>query len=232
MVYAPADIILNKLTFTVPCIQSGQYFLQQYLPVQQHISLKGRYAYEHHVVLSDNDGYVLGEACWGGNGGDFHIRLNEDGCEYLQQNITLPKLHAVLLRLSVIRLNRIELYVNDFIGAFSCQHAVAASYDDAFYRGMGPKLRAQYCCIEDMHCRVQEEFVTVGSTQSFISWRISNEAIYHQIPVLWNRSMAIINDIDIGMLLNIAGSFAGICRYASSMLDVQPDNTYLKHKTY
>lgn len=228
MICQSARVVLNKLVFSIPSISSGHYFLNQYFPVQHRHSLKGRYAYKHHKALYDKATNILGEVCWGGNGGAMHIRLNEDGCEYLQKRLTLPELYPVLLRLSVSRLNRIELYVDDFISAFTCQHAIAAAYDDAFYRGMGPKCAPNYYCVKDTNDHIRVEYVTVGSVQSFISWRISNEARYYRIPILWDRSMAIINNVDMGILLNIEGSFSGICRYAASMISAVPDDQYLR----
>lgn len=227
MINQNTSVILNKLAFSFPSITVGYDFLKQYLPVQYHQSLKGRYAYKHHAVLHDNASIVLGEFCWGGNGGTMHIRLNEDGCENLLTKLTLPELYRVLLSASVSRLNNVELYVDDFIGDFTCQHAVVAAYDDAFYRGMGPKCSPHYYCIKDANGAIRKEYVTVGSTQSFISWRISNKAKSYQIPILWNRSLAIINDVSIGILLNIEGSFAGICRYSASMINAFPDKQYL-----
>ncbi len=227
MVSQNNPVMLNKLAFSFPSVTVGYDFLKQYLPVQYHQSLKGRYAYKHHSVLYDSESIMLGEFCWGGNGGSMHIRLNEDGCENLLAKVSLPELYPMLLSASISRLNNIELYVDDFIGAFTCQHAVAAAYDDAFYREMGPKSTPHYYCIKDINDVVRKEYVTVGSTQSFISWRISNKAIAYQIPILWNRSLAILNDVSIGILLNIEGSFAGICRYSASMINAVPDKQYL-----
>lgn len=228
MICQNALVVLNKLAFSIPSISSGYYFLKKYLPVQHSESLKGRYAYKHHTALYDKAANILGEFCWGGNGGAMHIRLNEDGCEYLQKRLTLPELYPVLLKLSVSLLNRIELYVDDFIGGFTCQHAIAAAYDDAFYRGMGPKCAPNYYCVKDTNDNIRVEYVTVGSVQSFISWRISNEATHYQIPISWSRSMAIINDVDMGILLNIDGSFAGICHYSASMVNAAPERQYLR----
>ncbi|EPL6456950.1 replication initiation factor domain-containing protein [Providencia rettgeri] len=185
---------------------------------------KGGYAYQDSAVLYSDEGgsSQLGLLYWGGNKDTFYIQISGAGCAHVFSGTTHEKIHKWLVHLDILRLKRLDLATDDYDGIFTCQAALNAYKDDAFYGGKGPKPKLETAqAIDSFGCSTKE-IVNVGSRQSRVYWRIYNKALEQKVSGIWYRSEVELKEISIDVLLNIAGVYTGLCAYAAQINPCKP----------
>lgn len=185
---------------------------------------KGGFAYQDSAVLYSDEGgsSQLGLLYWGGNKDTFYIQISGTGCAHVFSGTTPEKIHKWLVHLDIFRLKRLDLATDDYDGIFTCQSALTAYKDDAFYGGKGPKPKLETSQAIDSFGCPTKEIVNVGSRQSRVYWRIYNKALEQKVSGTWYRSEVELKEISIDVLLNIAGIYTGLCAYAAQISPSKP----------
>ncbi|ENR5393952.1 replication initiation factor domain-containing protein [Providencia hangzhouensis] len=185
---------------------------------------KGGYAYQDSAVLYSDEGgnSQLGLLYWGGNKDTFYIQISGAGCAHVFSGTTPEKIHKWLVHLDILRLKRLDLATDDYDGIFTCQAALNAYKDDAFYGGKGPKPKLETAQAIDSFGCLTKEIVNVGSRQSRVYWRIYNKALEQKVSGIWYRSEVELKEISIDVLLNITGIYTGLCAYAAQINPCKP----------
>lgn len=183
------------------------------------IADKGFNGYKNSRKIYDSTGRIhCGFFGFEGNQDTVYFQISGCGCKFLFDKISPPSLHFWLYKvLSVRRLTRIDLAVDDMTGNFDCDYAKNAYFDDAFRvgkRGMMPEMSPQ------PHYRGHElisETIYVGSRQSTFFWRIYDKAAEQSLAkTIWYRSECECKRVDIKVLLNIAAAWNGFNAFSAS----------------
>lgn len=184
----------------------------------------GGFAYKDSAVLYSNEGgnENFGMLYWGGNHGTFYVQIGGKGCTEVFSGTTPEKIHRWLTHLGITTLKRLDLAVDDYDDIFTCQDALRAYNDEAFYGGHGPKPSLGLASECDASGALTKEIVTVGSRQSRVYWRVYNKALEQQVSGTWYRSEAELKGVSVDVLLDIAGTFTGLCAYAQSVNPAKP----------
>lgn len=180
---------------------------------------KGGFAYDDSAVLYSDEGGSdhMGMLYWGGNKDTFYVQISGMGCTHVFSGTTPHKIHKWFKHLDITRLKRLDLATDDYDGIFTCNAALSAYRDDAFYGGKGPKPKLEIAQAIDSDGCQTKELVSVGSRQSRVYWRIYNKALEQKISGVWYRSEVELKEISSDVLLNTASIYTGICDYAAQI---------------
>lgn len=186
----------------------------------------GGFAYEDSAVLYSDDGgnEHYGMLYWGGNNGTFYIQISGKGCAHVFSGTTPENIYKWLKHLDITSIKRIDLATDDYDGIFTCNHALEAYKDDAFYNGAGPKPKIGYSNEIDSDGCFTKEIVNVGSRQSRIYWRVYNKALEQKVTGTWYRSEAELKGVPCEVLLNIEGTYTSLCPFAASINPTKPES--------
>lgn len=162
----------------------------------------------------------LGFVALGGNNGTCYIQIEGSGCKHLFSHTDAFRLHWWLTQiLSVTRLSRIDLAVDDFHDLFNRQYAKKAFKDDAFRTSVfGRAPNGGERLITEPNGKVVNESFEVGSRISTVYWRIYNKAAQQGLDIDWFRSEVELKKVSVDVLKNITGYFAGLCAYSASIV--------------
>lgn len=187
---------------------------------------KGGFAYQDSAVLFSDEGGSdhCGVIYWGGNNGTFYVQISGKGCAHVFSGTTPQKIHKWLTFLDIYTLKRLDLATDDYDGIYTCNAALDAYRDDAFYGGKGPKPKLETSQgIDSDGCPVKE-IVSIGSRQSRVYWRIYNKALEQKVTGIWYRSEVELKEISADILLNITGIYVGLCAYAAQINPGEPQS--------
>ncbi|EEE9947966.1 replication initiation protein [Salmonella enterica subsp. enterica serovar Uzaramo] len=179
----------------------------------------GKHGYKDHAPLyayNDTNRQELGLFYVGGNEGTVFIQINGHGCQHVFSGTSPEHLHKWFTHLGIIKLQRLDLCVDDFDDVFTVQHAHSDFKNDAFYRGRGIRSGKHTITYGDI------EMLTVGSRKSLFFWRIYNKALQLGLDLIWNRSEIEIKEVTVDILLDIPGFFTGLCDYAAQLNPAKP----------
>ncbi|EHA6692157.1 replication initiation protein [Salmonella enterica] len=182
----------------------------------------GGHGYKDHAPLyayNDNNRTELGLLFVGGNENTVYIQINGTGCKHVFSGTSPEHLYKWFTHLGIVKINRLDLCVDDFDGVFTVEHAYEDFKNDAFYRGRGRRISKKKgfkYVIGDV------EMLNVGSRKSMYYWRIYNKALELGLDITWNRSEIEIKDIPVEILLDIRGYFTGLCDYAAQLNPAEP----------
>ncbi|CDH04538.1 RstA phage-related replication protein [Xenorhabdus bovienii str. oregonense] len=184
----------------------------------------GGFAYQDSAVLySENGGNEhFGMIYWGGNNGTFYVQIGGKGCSHVMSGTTPDKIYKWLEHLDITSLKRLDLATDDYDDVFTCNNALSSYQLDAFYGGKGPKPKLGTAYEIDPDGCYTKEIVTVGSRQSRVYWRVYNKALEQKVSGTWYRSEAELKDIPTEVLLDIQGTYTGLCSYAASINPAKP----------
>lgn len=187
---------------------------------------KGGFAYQESAVLYSDEGgdTQFGMLYWGGNKETFYIQISGKGCTHVFSGITPKKIYKWLIHLDIYRVNRLDLATDDYDGIYTCQSALTAYQDDAFYGGKGPKPKLETTRAIDSDGCPTKEIVSIGSRQSRVYWRIYNKALEQKVSGIWYRSEVELKDISTDVLLNIASIYTGLCAYSAQINPSKPQS--------
>ncbi len=101
---------------------------------------KGGFAYQDSAILYSDEGGSerMGMLYWGGNKDTFYFQISGSGCAHVFSGTTPQKIHKWFKHLEITRLKRLDLATDDYDGIYTCNAALSAYRDDAFYGGKGP----------------------------------------------------------------------------------------------
>ncbi|ELX5457621.1 replication initiation factor domain-containing protein [Salmonella enterica] len=182
----------------------------------------GRYNYHDHAPLyayNDTDRTELGVLYVGGNDNTVFVQINGHGCKHVFSGTSPEHLHKWFTHLGIMKINRLDLCVDDFDDVFTVEHAFRDFKNDAFYRGRGRRIsstKGYKYTIGD------EESLRIGSRKSLLFWRIYNKALEQGLDLIWNRSEAELHEVTVDILLDIRGYFTGLCDYAAQLNPAEP----------
>lgn len=186
----------------------------------------GGFAYEDSAVLYSDEGGSehYGMLYWGGNNGTFYVQIGGKGCTHVFSGTTPQHVYKWFKHLDITTLKRIDLATDDYDGIFTCNDALSVYKDDAFYNGFGPKPKLGFSKEIDADGCYTKEIVNVGSRQSRIYWRIYNKALEQKVTGTWYRAEAELKGLPCEVLLNIEGTYSGLCAYAASINPSKPQS--------
>lgn len=186
----------------------------------------GGFAYEDSAVLYSDEGGAdhCGMVYWGGNNGTFYVQIGGKGCTHVFSGTTPQQVYKWFKHLDITALKRIDLATDDYDGIFTCNDALSAYKDDAFYSGAGPKPKLGFSNEIDADGCYTKEIVNVGSRQSRTYWRIYNKALEQKVTGTWYRAEAELKGVPCEVLLNIEGTYSGLCAYAASINPAKPQS--------
>ncbi|ELD0486785.1 replication initiation factor domain-containing protein [Escherichia coli] len=174
-------------------------------------------------LFSDDGGYDLhGLVFWGGNNNTIYIQISGLGCSHVFAGTEPQHVFEWLNHLGVTTLKRIDLAVDDFDTVFTCDAAVRDHRYGAFYGGKGPFPGFANACKWDGRAELKQEMYTFGSRQSRVYWRIYNKALEQRVSGSWYRSEVELKGFPVGILLDVAGYFTGLCDYAKQLNPAEP----------
>ncbi|HAT1685027.1 TPA: replication initiation protein [Klebsiella oxytoca] len=182
----------------------------------------GRYNYQDHAPLyayNDNNRTELGVLYVGGNEGTAFIQINGHGCQHVFSGTSPEHLHKWFTHLGIVKLQRLDLCVDDFDDVFTVEHALRDFKNDAFYRGRGRRISTTRGF---KYTTGDEESLRIGSRKSLLFWRIYNKALEQGLDLIWNRSEAELKEVSVDILLDIRGFFTGLCDYAAQLNPAEP----------
>ncbi|OKO97732.1 replication initiation protein [Xenorhabdus eapokensis] len=183
----------------------------------------GHFYEDSAVLYSENGGReYFGTLYWGGNNGTFYIQIDGAGCAHVMSGTTPEKIYKWLNHLDIIELKRLDLSTDDYDGVFTSLNAQTAFEDDAFYGGRGPRPAHGYDIKYHGNGSIKKEIFEVGSRQSRVYWRIYNKAAQQKVSGTWYRSEAELKGIPTEVLLDIQGTYTGLCPYAASINPTKP----------
>ena len=184
----------------------------------------GRYNYHDHAPLyayNDTDRTELGILYVGGNEGTVFIQINGHGCQHVFSGTSPEHLHKWFTHLGIVKLQRLDLCVDDFDDVFTVEHAFSDFKNDAFYRGRGRRISG----VKGKGYKYttgDEESLRIGSRKSLLFWRIYNKALQLGLDLTWNRSEVELKEVTVDILLDIPGFFTGLCAYAAQLNPAKP----------
>ncbi|HDP0318537.1 TPA: replication initiation factor domain-containing protein [Salmonella enterica subsp. enterica serovar Concord] len=179
----------------------------------------GRFNYRDMAPLyafNEGNRVELGFLYCGGNEGTVFIQINAHGCKHVFSGTSPEHLYKWFNHLGIVKLQRLDLCVDDFDDVFTVSHAYSDFKNEAFYRGRGRRSSKHRLSIGD------EEMLTVGSRKSAIFWRIYNKALEMGLDLIWNRSEVELKDVPLEILLDIRAFFTGLCDYAAQLHPAKP----------
>ncbi|MIE73124.1 replication initiation protein [Salmonella enterica subsp. diarizonae] len=182
----------------------------------------GRYNYHDHAPLyayNDTDRTELGVLYVGGNENTVFVQINGHGCKHVFSGTSPEHLHKWFTHLGIVKLQRLDLCVDDFDDVFTVEHAYRDFKNDAFYRGRGRRISSKTGFEYTIGA---EESLRVGSRKSLLFWRIYNKALEMGLDLIWNRSEAELKEVPVDILLDIRGYFTGLCDYAAQLNPAEP----------
>lgn len=186
----------------------------------------GGFAYEDSAVLYSDDGgdEHFGMIYWGGNNGTFYVQIGGKGCAHVLSGTKPEYIYKWFKHLDITCLKRIDLATDDYDGVFTCNDALSAYKDDAFYSGAGPKPKLGISTEIDPDGCPTKEIVNVGSRQSRVYWRVYNKALEQKVTGTWYRAEAELKGVPSEVLLNVQGTYTGLCAYAASINPSYPQS--------
>ncbi|HFS6883878.1 replication initiation factor domain-containing protein [Proteus sp. FZP2095] len=187
---------------------------------------KGGFAYQDSAILySDESGSEhYGMVYWGGNNNTFYVQISGKGCAHVFNGITPKKVHKWLTHLDILTVKRLDLATDDYDGIYTCDSALQAYRDDAFYGGKGPKPKLETSLAIDSDGCPTKEIVNVGSRKSRVYWRIYNKALEQKVSGTWYRSEVELKEISVDVLLNISSIYTGLCAYSAQINTSKPQS--------
>ncbi|HEM7510909.1 TPA: replication initiation factor domain-containing protein [Providencia rettgeri] len=185
---------------------------------------RGGHFYDNSASLYSYDGNYdsLGTVYFGGNKDTVYIQISGKGCAHVFSYTTPEEIHNILNFLDITTLKRLDLATDDYTGIFSCNAALRDYKDDAFYVGHGPKPCIETAFAISADGEPTKEIVTVGSRRSRTYWRIYNKALEQKVTGIWYRSEVELKEMPTDILLNISGTYTGICAYSSQINIAKP----------
>ncbi|ETO41239.1 replication initiation factor domain-containing protein [Morganella sp. EGD-HP17] len=185
---------------------------------------RGGHFYQDSAPLFSVDGgyELLGTVYFGGNCDTVYIQISGKGCAHVFSYTTPESVHNILEHLGITTLKRLDLATDDYHGIYTCQAAVLAYKDDAFYGGMGPRPCFEYSQGVSADGEITKEMLTVGSRKSRVYWRIYNKAAEQKVTGVWFRSEAELKDVPLDVLTEIAATYTGICAYSAQINTAPP----------
>ncbi|MHA6614675.1 replication initiation factor domain-containing protein [Photobacterium damselae] len=189
--------------------------------------------YQDSFIISTADGTKAGVVCFGGNNDTVLFDISGSGCQFLFDNdcrksnderyLTPFILHWWLTSiLEITLLKRIDLCM-DFHDDYLTVNSARLAYKDMGFRqstGKYPKCRD---VIErDIDGNILGDTFYVGSRESLVFWRVYNKALQMGSNTNWVRVEAELKDISVDILLNMSGSFSGLCPFSASLESAPP----------
>jgi phage replication initiation protein len=190
---------------------------------------KGFHGYTESLTMKTQNGVDVGFIGIGGQRDTVYIQISGTGCKYLFSQCTNFVLHHWLNTvLSVSHLSRIDLAKDDYDDNFDCRYAEMAYRDDFFRTGKGGKMPVIKPCDEYVYAKdgsrlFDVEMVCIGKRTSPVYWRIYNKKLEQKIDdneLSWYRSEVELKKWSVDTLLDVDAAFAGINKFAQSMMDV------------
>lgn len=187
---------------------------------------RGLHGYKDSMILRNDKGIECGYVGIGGQLDTVFFQISGTGCKYVFAHSTPFRIHHWLYKvLSVERLSRLDLCVDDYDGNFDCEYAKKAYIDDWFRtsdRGNKPAFGEanKYTFNDNLEKVYAQEMVTIGSRTSLTYWRVYNKKLEQGIvddKFIWYRSEAELKKIHVSALLDIPATFAGINQFAQSI---------------
>lgn len=183
----------------------------------------GHYYSDSASLYSDEGGCErYGVVFWGGNNDSFFVQINGHGCAHVFNGTTPQKIHKWLSFLDITDINRIDLATDDYDGIFTVDAAKKAFENDAFYGGRGPKPNRKVEFEDDGNGNRSIDVLRVGSRQSRVFWRVYDKALEQKISGIWYRSEVELKKVSIDILLDITGTYVGLCDYAAQINPSEP----------
>lgn len=194
---------------------------------------RGKNFYSDSFSLITPDGLDAGSVNFGGNNDTVFFDLTGVGCSYLFDNqrrrvcdaryLTPFTLHFWLAKvLEVNTLNRIDLCVDFFDDYLTVDSARTAYTDNAFRRSTGMYPNCRNVTSNSIDGEILGDTFYVGSRQSNVFWRIYNKALQMDSDIDWVRVEVELKKVSVDVLLNMAGTFSGLCDFASSIESAKP----------
>ncbi|WP_283126877.1 replication initiation factor domain-containing protein [Providencia stuartii] len=185
---------------------------------------RGGHFYDDSATLYSYEGSEdsLGTVYFGGNKDTVYIQISGKGCAHVFSYTTPMEIRNILNFLDITTLKRLDLATDDYTGIYTCQAALRDYKDDAFYVGHGPKPCIESAFAISADGEPTKEIVTVGSRKSRIYWRIYNKALEQKVTGIWYRSEVELKGVSTDSLLNISGTYTGICAYSAQINVAKP----------
>ncbi|TMP30187.1 replication initiation factor family protein [Pseudoalteromonas rubra] len=190
---------------------------------------RGFHGYQNSMNLVTHEGTQIGFVGIGGQRDTCYIQISGEGCKHLWSHTTPFVLHHWLSNVLQIRyLARVDLAYDCYDGNFDCKYAETAFYDNAFARsggGRSPTMSPRHSV--DINGVYDVEMVTFGKRTSPVFWRIYNKKLEQgiQADCVWYRNEVELKKYPVETLLNPDAAFAGLCRFAQSMIEAEGINT-------
>ncbi|HIF9241030.1 TPA: replication initiation factor domain-containing protein [Photobacterium damselae] len=194
---------------------------------------RGRNGYTDGFKIMTPDGLTAGDVSFGGNNDTFCIDITGTGCSYLFDNqrrsehdaryMTPEILHFWLSEvLSISRIKRVDFACDFRDGSVVVDDARKAYKVGAFRRSTG-----RYPSFTDIQKGDENGVLTgdtfyVGTRVSSVMWRVYNKALQLGVDTDWTRAEVQLNDCSVDVLLNIGGTYTGLCEFAQSICPAQP----------
>ncbi|CDH24076.1 replication initiation factor domain-containing protein [Xenorhabdus bovienii] len=186
----------------------------------------GGHFYEDSAILySENGGNEkFGTLYWGGKhtNGTFYVQIGGKGCAHVFSGTTPEKIYRWFEHLDITSLRRLDLATDDYDCIFTPDAARAAYNDDAFYGGMGKRPKKSNWIEHEGDGSLSVDVFRVGSRKSRVYWRIYDKAVEQKVSGTWHRSEAELSEIPSEVLLDIQGTYTGLCAYAASINSAKP----------
>lgn len=189
---------------------------------------KGFHGYKNSITLLAGNGSEVGFIGIGGQQDTVYIQISGQGCQYLFSHINNFDLHHWLSKvLSITHLSRVDLACDDYDQNFDCRYAHSAYREGWFRTGKGGKMASMKIADEftydnDFNKIFSVEMINIGQRSSPVYWRIYNKKLEQGIQeseLVWYRSEVELKKWNVDALLNPDLAFAGINKFAQSMIN-------------
>lgn len=184
--------------------------------------------YDDSFLISTKDGVKAGTVCFGGNNNTVFFDISGSGSQYLFDNerrrdcderyMSPFILHWWLTSiLEITLLKRIDLCM-DFHNDYLTVNSARLAYKDmGFRRSTGKYPKCRDVVERDIDGNILGDTFYVGSRESLVFWRVYNKALQMGSNTNWVRVEVELKDIHVDILLDMAGSFSGICPFSASL---------------
>ena len=183
---------------------------------------KGVNHYRESHYLFTPDGSNVGFVAHGGNNDTVFVNITGEGMRFVNSYRTPPQLYFWIDEyFQASSLSRVDIAFDDFDGNFTAQHCEDAYWDEAFKTsGKHPKLDPRDP--KDRHGNSLGRTTYVGSRQSSTFWRTYDKAAEQGVEGVWWRNEAELKKCPVEILMDIDGIFAGLNKFAASMIAAEP----------
>ncbi|WP_170111853.1 replication initiation factor domain-containing protein [Photobacterium frigidiphilum] len=194
---------------------------------------KGKNFYTDSFALITPDGLRAGTVNFGGNNNTVFFELSGVGSSYVFDNnrrrvcdsrylspFTLHFWLSVVLDVQV--LSRIDLCIDFFDDYLTVDLARKAYIEGAFRRCTGKYPKCSNVYSNSIDGELLGDTFYVGSRQSNVCWRIYDKGLQMESDVNWVRAEVELKKVSVAILLNMSGTFSGLCEFAASLESAKP----------